>query len=218
MKWYMVHSIFPTIQGEGVHAGTPAIFVRLSGCNVWSGLAKDRERASARGVCALWCDTEFRGTTYSGGSITLPDLLAQLLTYTLERPGLRLVVLTGGEPGLQVDRALVLGLQGAGYRVHVETNGSRELPQEIDWITLSPKPPMPVLVQKVDEVKCIYPDVDPEPWREMVPGGRVFIQPRDPFGAFEGAPDTHWSEAIAYVLSHPWCRLSVQTHKLLDIP
>ena len=212
---YLIHSIFHTVQGEGQHAGTPAIFIRFAGCNVWSGREADRGKATAKGICAAWCDTEFSGTTETGGRFTLDELLERL-SQEEDGPVPPIIVMTGGEPSLQVDRLLVVALKLLGWRVHIETNGSRELPEEIDWVTLSPKPPMPVVIERADELKCVWPDVDPFYWRGLVPAGRVFLQPRDDNDGDE-LRAIQWAETLSYVVENPWCRISLQTHKLLGI-
>ena len=206
-KLYAIHSVFHTIQGEGVWTGTPAVFVRFAGCNVWSGREQDREKASKVGVCGAWCDTEFR-LGRGLGRMSPEELLDAV------KGDAPIVVCTGGEPGLQLDDALVRDLRLAGFRVHVETNGSVELP-EVDWITLSPKPPLQVKIARADEVKCIFPDVDPEDWKHLA--HHVFVQPRDDNDGLLGRAD-RWAECVEYVQAHAsWCRLSLQTHKLLGI-
>jgi len=218
-KTYSIHSIFHTLQGEGVHAGTPAVFLRFAGCNVWSGRPEDREKHAARGLCALWCDTEFRAERGVGKLTAAEVVIGVEACCNPATPPI--VVVTGGEPSLQLDDALVEALHAAGFAVHVETNGSRELPFGVDWVTLSPKPPMHVLVeQPFHEIKCIYPDVDPEDWRRVADQQDadcpIFVQPRDDNQGIH-ARDKAWREAVAYVLANPRCRLSLQTHKLLGI-
>lgn len=216
MKTYAIHSIFFTVQGEGQWVGTPALFIRFAGCNVWSGNPEDREKATKRGLCAAWCDTEFRIKT-GMGRMTLNEIVhvatGPAREWAEEAPPI--VVCTGGEPGLQLDAELVDGLRACGFRVHVETNGSQELP-DVDWITLSPKPPMPVVLKRVDEVKCIYPDVSPSDWRDLAPELQVFIQPRDDNNGSE-LQQRRWAECLAYVSKNPWARLCIQTHKLLGV-
>ncbi len=206
---YSVTETFLTLQGEGQWSGTPAVFVRFAGCNVWSGEEEDRKKHASRGFCAAWCDTEFRGgLRYSAG-----QLVRRILTVA---DGVSLVVLTGGEPTLQVDAELVDALHMAGFRVHMETNGSRPAPFGVDWITLSPKPPMPVVAvsteDPADEVKVVLaPGVNPADFRHLCPPSRLFVQPLDLLGVDPRA-------AVGYVLAHPWARLSLQTHKTLGLP
>lgn len=212
LKSYAIKEIFLTLQGEGSHSGTPAIFVRFTGCNVWSGHEEHRERDAAKGTCARWCDTNFVGTDgVLGGRYTAAKLVETLrsLWNSLDHG---IVVLTGGEPGLQLDGALVTALRAAGFSVHVETNGSIDLP-EVDWITLSPKPPMPVtpsMLERANEVKVVYPvrDITPSDW--LRDHGEHFIQP-----IAQRTPE----DAVAFVLdSRGAWRLSLQTHKILHLP
>lgn len=199
---YSVKEAFYSLQGEGRHAGTPAVFVRLSGCNIWSGRETDRVRDSAKGVCALWCDTDFRGTDGSNGgqydAVSLAELAKSL------GPDAPIVVLTGGEPSLQIDEQLVAALRSRGFRVHVETNGTRMLPP-VDWVTVSPKPPSVVLQQHYNEVKVVF-GIDVERFASLAP--EKFIQPCS----------GEYDKCIRYVMNHPWWRLSVQTHKVLGLP
>lgn len=210
MKTYSIHEMFLTIQGEGQHTGSRAVFVRVSGCNVWSGREQDRVRDMARGVCAAWCDTEFRGTNgVNGGRITAEEISGRVLSLwgPVSHP---LVVITGGEPSLVVDEVLVDALQDVGARVHVETNGSHDLPESVDWVTLSPKPPLPISLQRYDEVKVIYPAVDPLPYHGFAPVR--FVQPLD-----DADRAANLDRCKAFVLEHPAWRLSLQTHKLIGI-
>jgi 7-carboxy-7-deazaguanine synthase len=199
VKTYRIKEIFHSIQGEGYWSGSPAVFVRFAGCNVWSGHDKDRERDTARGVCAAWCDTNFVG----GETLSAADIVARV-----EVAGSGFVVMTGGEPGLQLDLALVNALAAVGRRVHVETNGSVRLPGALDWVTLSPKPPMPVVAQRYDEVKVIYPAVEPSEWERYAP--HRFVQPLSMDPNAMGA-------CAAYVLRNPTWRLSLQTHKVMGL-
>lgn len=196
---YRVKEIFRTIQGEGFHAGTPAVFVRFAGCNVWSGHTKDRLRDSAKSACAMWCDTDF-----VGGEV----MSAAKIVATVNGLGAGIVVFTGGEPSLQMDGLLVSTLLARGRVVHVETNGSRKLPF-CNWRTLSPKPPLEVVRQQYDEVKVVYPAYDPLPWEDFAI--RRYVQPQDGYpGALQACID--------FVLANPGWRLSLQTHKLIGLP
>lgn len=211
---YAVKEAFLTLQGEGYHAGRRAVFVRFAGCNVWSGRDEDRARDTAKGCCAAWCDTDFRGTDgVNGGSYSaqrLADKVEELWGAPLG-PHDRVVVLTGGEPSLVVDDVLVSALHNRGMSVHVETNGSRTLPKAIDWVTLSPKPPMPIVDQRYDEVKCIIPAVNPLDYAGLAL--RRYVQPLDGDNRAQSLATT-----IDFVMRNPEWRLSLQTHKLAGIP
>lgn len=210
-KGYTIREIFLSVQGEGFWSGTRAVFVRTVGCTVWSGLEEERVRDVARGCCAEWCDTNFRGTDgANGGVYSAPELAAKVreLWGSIGNP---LVVVTGGEPTLMIDDALVAELQGIGARVHVESNGSRRAPKGIDWLTLSPKPPMPVVDQHYDEVKVVVPAVDPLKYADRAE--HRFVQPLD-----HGDRDANMRFAVDFVLANPGWRLSLQTHKLAGLP
>lgn len=224
MRRFAVKEIFRTIQGEGYHAGKRSVFVRFTGCNVWSGREEDRERDSAKGVCALWCDTDFVGTDGErGGSYTVDELLYQM--HEARGDSLdTIAVFTGGEPGLQLTADLVETCQDCGFTVHVETNGSRDLPSNVDWTTLSPKPPMAVrgIALGYDEVKVVFDGTtstpDPAEYEKYANGGssgRLYVQPLD-YG--NGLMNASASACIGYVLRHPNWRMSFQMHKMLGMP
>lgn len=183
---YKVNEIFYSLQGEGFWTGTPMVFVRFSGCN----------------LRCPFCDTDFAAFT---------EMEADEILSAVRAAGgaCRRICLTGGEPALQLDEALVRLLKAEGYTLHIETNGTRELPEGLDWITLSPKGP--VLLQEADELKLVLaPDVNPSAW-ENFSAPNLFLQPCDEKGR------TNVAEAEAYILAHPQWRLSLQTHKLLGI-
>ena len=210
MSSYAVKEIFLTLQGEGGQAGRPAVFCRFAGCNLWSGREADRAGA----VCSF-CDTDFVGMDGPGGGrFASADALAAAVEAAWRGGGEgRLVVLTGGEPLLQVDDVLVAALHDRGFSIALETNGTLPAPPEIDWICVSPKADAPVVQTQGQELKLVYPQagVDParfEGWRFE----RFLLQPMD-------GPDRDAATraAIDYCLSHPRWRLSVQTHKYLGI-
>lgn len=209
---YPVKEAFYTIQGEGVHSGAAAVFVRFVGCNVWSGRSKDRERDTAKGCCAAWCDTDFVGTNgVNGGSYSGQDLA--LLVQRL-RGQADIVVVTGGEPSLTLDEALVGKLHELGMRVHVETNGSRALPPNVDWVTLSPKPPMRVEQQHFDEVKVVYPaGFNPLAYAHCATSR--FIQPLDAADPLSNAANMR--KCVEFVMANRGWRLGLQTHKLAGV-
>ncbi len=211
---YSVKELFLTLQGEGLNAGRAAVFLRFSGCNLWTGREADRTKGS--GGCARWCDTDFVGTDGPGGGrFDSPESLAQaVLSAWGRRPGPRLVVCTGGEPLLQLDAEAVTALHALGFEVAVETNGTRPIPAGVDWVCVSPKAGAPIVVTAGDELKLVYPQPDMPP---DTFGGLSFryrlLQPMD--GPHK-AENTRL--AVAYCLEHPEWRLGLQTHKLLGIP
>jgi len=207
---YQVKEIFYTLQGEGANAGTPAVFCRFAGCNLWTGREADRDSAVCR-----FCDTDFVGTDGSdGGKFATAQSLAKACRAVITaREGPRLVVLTGGEPMLQVDEALVDALHDEGFAIAIETNGTLPVCGGIDWICVSPKAGAPLRQTRGNEVKLVYPQVELTP--DAVRGldfDHFFLQPMD---GPEQAENT--KAAIAYCMANPPWRLSVQTHKVLGI-
>ncbi|MCP1335844.1 7-carboxy-7-deazaguanine synthase [Futiania mangrovi] len=209
---YQVKEIFYTLQGEGARAGRPAVFLRFAGCNLWSGL--ERDRASA--VCTF-CDTDFVGTDGpGGGKFRSADALADAVAtaWPGEAGGAPYVVCTGGEPLLQLDAPLIDALHARGFEIAVETNGTIAAPDGIDWICVSPKAAAPVVQTRGHELKLVYPQADALPERfEGLDFAAFYLQPMD-------GPDRalHTQAAIGYCLAHPKWRLSLQTHKILGIP
>jgi 7-carboxy-7-deazaguanine synthase (Cx14CxxC type) len=209
---YAVKEIFYTLQGEGANAGTAAVFCRFAGCNLWSGREEDRAKA----VCQF-CDTDFVGMDGEGGGrfATAGALAAACrtaCTATTEEP--TLVVLTGGEPMLQVDQDLIDALHAHGFSVAIETNGTLPAPDTLDWICVSPKAGAELLQRRGDELKLVYPQagIDPAQFLDLEFTHR-FLQPMD--GPEQSA---NTEQAIAYCKANPAWRLSVQTHKLLGLP
>ena len=207
---YAVKEIFRTLQGEGFQAGRTAVFCRFAGCNLWSGLEQDRTSA----VCQF-CDTDFVGMDGTGGgrfreAEDLAAAIAEMWGKTRER---RFVVLTGGEPLLQVDRPLIDALHKRGFFIAVETNGTQEAPAGIDWICMSPKAGAPLKLTRGHELKLVYPQpaLDPASVADLA-FEQFFLQPMD-------GPDVaaNTAAAIAYCMAHPQWRLSVQTHKVVGI-
>ena len=229
---YRVKSIFRTVQGEGFWAGRPAVFVRLVGCNMWSGYEADRARDAKRtgADCPLWCDTDFRkeGAT---------DLAAHALTERMRDVGgsIDFCVLTGGEPFLQADAPLIRAMHDAGYTVAVETNGTCSLTDAFwdstrdavtppDWVTCSPKLPESELVlERFDELKLVVPDYRPDAYATFAERGALhdlagteqrilWLQPED-------GPrlDEAQQMAVDLALRHPTWRVSTQTHKVLGV-
>lgn len=211
---YAVKEMFFTLQGEGANTGRAAVFVRFAGCNLWSGL--ERDRASA--VCSF-CDTEFVGTNGTGGGkFRAPEDLAGVALETwpadMAVQPKPLIVATGGEPLLQLDEALIDAFHQAGFEVAVETNGTLPAPPGLDWICVSPKADAVLQQRRGNELKLVYPqeNVDPETFRALA-FDHFFLQPMD---GPERAENTE--AAIRYIQAHPQWRLSIQTHKLIGIP
>lgn len=212
---YRIKEAFYTIQGEGYHAGTPAVFIRFAGCNLWSGREEDRGRDAAKGNCARWCDTDFRGTDGQHGGVYSATDLAAMAERLWPKVTKGTVVLTGGEPTLQVDGNLTSALHRCGFAVHMETNGTHPVAAGVDWVTVSPKPPSVPLAQHYDEVKVVSNGVeDVERWRRLAP--RRFVQPLWLADAAERAVIA--ARCVEYVKQRPWWRLGVQAHKYLEIP
>ncbi|XTZ14757.1 7-carboxy-7-deazaguanine synthase [Micromonospora echinospora] len=210
---YRIKEIFYTLQGEGTHAGRPAVFCRFTSCNLWTGREEERHRAICR-----FCDTDFVGTDGPGGGRfgTAAELAAAVAAawqgqaHPRSRP---YVVCTGGEPLLQLDEAAVSALHDAGFEVAVETNGTRPAPPGIDWTCVSPKAGAEVVLTRGDDLKLVYPQPGAEPARfEHLDFTHFMLQPMD-------GPDrvANTEAAVRYCLEHPQWRLSLQTHKYIGI-
>ncbi len=210
---YAVKEIFFTLQGEGAHVGRPAVFCRFAGCNLWSGRETDRHSAICR-----FCDTDFVGVDgVGGGHFPAAGALAAAIDQAWPVPEDReskYVVCTGGEPLLQLDRALLDELHRRHFEVAVETNGTVEPPAGIDWICVSPKAGTELNIRRGNELKFVYPQeaVSPEDYRHLE-FERFSIQPMD-------GPDLARNTALAidFCKAHPRWRLSIQTHKVLNLP
>ena len=215
---YKVNEIFYTLQGEGAHSGIPAVFVRFSGCN----------------LRCPWCDTEFSNFT----EMTADEIVREALSiYDIPNERRKMLVLTGGEPSLQVDTPLIDALHAAGFYICIETNGTRPLPDGIDWITCSPKivesrkskvesQITTLALHKVDEVKVVFTGTyDPEIWRSQLEAEHWLLQPLRYTGewllnncdAFEDDRNDNLDDTVRYILSHPFWRLSVQLHKIVGL-
>lgn len=211
---YSIKEIFYTLQGEGAQSGRPAVFCRFAGCNLWSGLERDRAQAACN-----FCDTDFVGIDGSGGGkfATANELalaIAGQWPSTDTCSGARYVVCTGGEPMLQLDQALIDALHGQGFAIAVETNGTLPVPLGIDWICVSPKASNPVVQTSGQELKLVFPQpfVDPAEF-EALKFDHFFLQPMD-----GPALQANTRAAIDYCKSNPKWRLSIQSHKVLNIP
>ena len=220
---YHVKEIFYTLQGEGFHAGRPAVFCRFAGCNLWSGREADRAGA----VCTF-CDTDFVGTDGPGGGrFATPDALAQAIAHhwpphadaeersdEASRTAPKFVVCTGGEPLLQLDAPAIKALHARGFEIAIETNGTQPAPPGIDWVCVSPKAGAELRLTRGDELKLVYPQPDLPPDRVAhLDFNHFYLQPMD-------GPDVERNtrQAVQYCLDHPRWKLSLQTHKLLQIP
>lgn len=205
---YAVKELYYTIQGEGYHTGKPAVFCRFSGCNLWSGLEKDRATA----ICKF-CDTNFWGVDgLNGGKYSLEDLIAKIKEVHISGEEM-FIVFTGGEPALQLDQALVDGLHAINATMAIETNGTLALPENIDWITVSPKADTEIVVTKGNELKLVYPQIEhsPENYEEL-DFQHFYIQPMDGLAVEEST-----KRCIQYCKDNPKWSLSLQTHKILGI-
>lgn len=209
---YTVKEIFYTLQGEGANAGRPAVFCRFAGCNLWSGLERDRAEA----VCTF-CDTDFVGIDGpGGGKFAEPKELAAAIAARWPSAGdrgRRLVVCTGGEPLLQLDARLIDALHDAGFEVAVETNGTLAPPPGIDWVCMSPKAEADVVLRAGNELKLVFPQERADPERfEHLEFEHFFLQPMD-----GPVREENTQLALRYCLANPQWRLSLQTHKFLAI-
>lgn len=208
---YTVKEIFYTLQGEGRHAGRPAVFCRFTGCNLWSGREQDREKS----VCTF-CDTDFIGTDGTGGGrfTHASHLAGAIAAHWPAGHGQRYVVLTGGEPLLQVDAALIDALHAAGFTIAVETNGTIKAPDGLDWICVSPKSDTPLVQTSGHELKLVFPQEKARPELfETLDFETFLLQPMD-----SPSREANTALAVAYCMAHPRWRLSLQTHKMLGIP
>ena len=211
MTRYAVKECFLTLQGEGAQAGRAAVFLRFAGCNLWSGLERDRAGA----VCTF-CDTDFVGVDGEGGGkfADAAALAAHARAAWKGAGGEPLVVCTGGEPLLQLDRDLIDALHREDFKVAIETNGTIAVPEGVDWICVSPKSTAKLAQRRGDELKLVYPQTDAPPEKfEGFAFRHFFLQPMD---GPQRAANT--AAAARYCLAHPQWRLSLQTHKLIGIP
>jgi 7-carboxy-7-deazaguanine synthase (Cx14CxxC type) len=210
LRRYKVKEIFYTLQGEGGQSGRPAVFCRFTGCNLWSGREEDRSKA----ICQF-CDTDFWGTDgLNGGRYTAVALASKIASLWPINSGKPYVVCTGGEPLLQLDEALVDALHMHGFEVAVETNGTIAIPMGIDWVCVSPKAGADLVVTAGHELKLVFPQPGAMPELfEQLDFQYFFLQPMD--GPYR---EHHTQLTLQYCLVHPQWRLSLQTHKLLNIP
>ncbi|PSR11022.1 MAG: 7-carboxy-7-deazaguanine synthase [Bacteroidetes bacterium] len=211
METYKVKEIYYTLQGEGAQTGRPAVFCRFTGCNLWTGREEDRHKA----ICQF-CDTDFWGTDgVHGGRYGAEELAAKIASLWPEavQQGQRYVVCTGGEPLLQLDEPLIEALHRHHFEVAVETNGTQPAPAGLDWICVSPKAGADLVLTHGHELKLVYPQPGAEPERFTgLDFTHFFLQPMDSPQQQENIRAT-----LAYCLANPQWRLSLQTHKVLEI-
>lgn len=209
---YKVKEIFYTLQGEGTHAGRPAVFCRFTSCNLWTGRESDRHRA----ICQF-CDTDFIGTDgVNGGKFATAQELAAAIgaQWPSADHAERMVVCTGGEPLLQVDEELTTALHEEGFFIAVETNGTQPIPPGIDWVCVSPKFGAELVVHRGNELKLVYPQAGDDPSNYVhLEFDHFRLQPMDSDDTRENT-----AAAVDYCLNHPRWQLSLQTHKFLGIP
>jgi len=208
---YSVKEIFYTLQGEGAQAGRAAVFCRFTGCNLWSGREQDRARA----LCDF-CDTDFVGVDgQNGGKFASARELARRIRsfWPDASAGRPYVVCTGGEPALQLDRALIDALHESGFEIAIETNGTCPLPEGIDWICVSPKAGNELVILSGNELKLVYPQPLAQPERfSGLAFEHFYLQPMD--GPLQA---TNTRRCIHYCMAHPQWKLSLQTHKMIGI-
>ena len=209
---YSIKEIFYTLQGEGAHAGRPAVFCRFSGCNLWTGREADRAGA----VCQF-CDTDFVGTDgEGGGKFRTPAELAATIDalWPADYPAAKYVVFTGGEPLLQLDAALIEAMHAVGFEIAIETNGTLPVPAGVDWVCVSPKMGSTLVVERGNEIKVVIPQTGQDlAAYEHLQFDNFFVQPMDgPLAEF------NTRLAIDTCKRRPRWKLSLQTHKLLQIP
>ncbi len=208
---YKIKEIYYTLQGEGAQTGRAAVFCRFTGCNLWSGREEDRAKA----ICQF-CDTDFWGTDgLNGGRYSAEELAEKVFSlWDAHGKGKPYVVCTGGEPLLQLDAKMVAAFHAKGLEVAIETNGTIEVPEGVDWVCVSPKANTEIIVMKGSELKLVFPQQNAEPERfSHFSFEHFFLQPMD-----SAEREANTQKSIKYCLENPQWRLSLQTHKLLNIP
>tara|TARA_B100000686_G_scaffold164057_1_gene171661 strand:- start:1113 stop:1742 length:630 start_codon:yes stop_codon:yes gene_type:complete len=208
---FHVKEIYYTLQGEGSRTGRPSVFCRFSGCNLWTGIEADREKS----ICSF-CDTDFLGTDGPGGGKhkDIKSLINKIDSEWPKSQPNKYVVFTGGEPALQITKALVYELQIKGFEVAIETNGTLELPDNIDWVTVSPKADTKISVTSGNELKLVFPQTENNPDNFIhMDFEEFYLQPKD-----GDERNTNTQKTIQYCLENPEWKLSLQTHKYMGIP
>ena len=208
---FHVKEIYYTLQGEGSITGRPSVFCRFSGCNLWTGIEADREKS----ICSF-CDTDFLGTDGPGGGKhkDIKSLINKIDSEWPKSQPNKYVVFTGGEPALQITKALVYALQIKGFEVAIETNGTLELPDNIDWVTVSPKADTKISVTSGNELKLVFPQTENNPDNFIhMDFEEFYLQPKD-----DDERNINTQKTIQYCLENPEWKLSLQTHKYMGIP
>jgi len=208
---YKIKEIFLTQQGEGYHTGKKSVFIRFTGCNLWSGIEKDRSKA----ICN-WCDTDFVGTDgLNGGKYTVDEIVKIVWSLwpsdILDKP---FIVCTGGEPLIQLDQLFVDEMHRNGFKIAIETNGTCLPPEKIDWICVSPKSNTDLLLKTGDELKFVYPQINFDPLQfEKFNFDHFFIQPMDGTNY-----DKNERMSKEFIKKNSQWKLSLQTHKIFGFP
>lgn len=207
---YKIKEIYYTLQGEGAHSGRPAVFCRFTGCNLWTGLEKDRPKA----ICQF-CDTDFWGMDgENGGKYSAEELAEKVASLWPENGSKKYVVCTGGEPLLQLDEEMIAAFHAKNFKIAIETNGTIEPPLGIDWICVSPKAGAELKIKKGNELKLVFPQKGAEPELfEKLDFENFFLQPMD-----GPLAEINTKLTLEYCLKNPFWSLSLQTHKMLNIP
>ncbi len=205
---YKIKEIFYSIQGEGFNSGTPAVFIRFSGCNLWTGIENDRSKA----ICKF-CDTDFVGIDGENGGLYTSEILLKKLNHLTKESSCRFLIFTGGEPLLQLDEELINLLKNSNYYISVESNGTIKSPSGIDWLTISPKSGAKFKQNSGNEIKIVFPQegLDPKDYEEM-DFSHFYIQPK-----FDKDLEMNIGYSLDYCLKNPNWKLSLQIHKYLDI-
>jgi len=208
---YNVKEIYYTIQGEGYYTGRHAVFIRFTGCNLWTGLEKDRSNA----ICN-WCDTDFLGTDGPNGGRYTENEIKEIIKslWPSGQSDTPYVICTGGEPLLQLDSKLISIIHDAGFEIGIETNGTKLPPDGIDWICVSPKSNTDFILKNGNELKIVYPQCGINPKKhEKLNFDYFFIQPMD-----GPKQEENIKKSEEFIMKHPQWRLSLQTHKIMGIP
>ncbi len=208
---YSIKEIYYTIQGEGFHTGRPAIFIRFSGCNLWTGLKNDQKKA----IC-YWCDTDFVGTNGPNGGKYTENQILEIVNnlWPKSKKTFPYIVCTGGEPLLQIDQKFITAMHHAGFEIGLETNGTLPAPNGIDWICVSPKANSKLKLKRGNELKFVYPQKNINPKdHEKLDFDHFFIQPMD-----NEHQDINIIKSKKFIKSNPLWKLSIQYHKVLGIP